>query len=88
MRENAVLAKKVVPKFEESLTSLYHAKDGQRYVVASAPPVGMLKSLGIIENAVVEKKLTYKMGGPVLLKIESSEIAIGKEFAEQIMVRG
>lgn len=40
-----------------------------------------------MENAVVEKKMTYRLGGPVLLKVDSSEIAVGKEFAEKIMVR-
>ncbi|NLM54010.1 MAG: ferrous iron transport protein A [Firmicutes bacterium] len=67
---------------------LYYAQDGRQYVVASAPEVGILKSLGIVENAVIQKKLTYRMGGPVLLKVDSSEIAIGKDFAEKIEVRG
>lgn len=67
---------------------LYDAKDGQQYVVMRAPEVGLLRSLGIVENAVVQKKHTYRLGGPVLLQIDSCEIAIGKGFAEKIIVRG
>jgi len=67
---------------------LYSAQDGRQYVVTRAPEVGLLRSLGIVENAVIKKEKTYRLGGPVLLRIDSSEIAIGKDFAEQIMVRG
>lgn len=68
--------------------SIYYAPDNLQYVVASTPELGILKSLGIIENACIEKIMTHGLGGPVLIKVESSEIAIGKDIAEKILVRG
>jgi hypothetical protein len=71
-----------------SNNNIYHADNNQLYTIVSAPDLGILKSLGIIENANVRKKMTYGMGGPVLLAVESSEIAISKDIAEKIYVRG
>lgn len=70
-----------------SAKSIYYATDDQQYVVDSTPELGILKSLGIVKDAIIRKQKTYKLGGPVLLKVESSEIAIGKDIAENIMVR-
>lgn len=74
-------------KYGENINSLYYAKDNLQYVITSTPELSILKSLGIVKNAKIFKKLTYRMGGPVLLTVESSEIAIGKDIAEQILVR-
>jgi len=68
--------------------SIYQAKDGKEYVITSAPEIGLLRSLGIVKDKSIHKRMTYKLGGPVLLMVESSEIAIGKDIAEQILVRG
>jgi len=68
--------------------SLYYAEDNHKYVITDAPDLGILKSLGIVKNATVCKKMTHKFGGPVLLMVESSQIAIGKDIAEKIYVRG
>lgn len=87
-RGRLVLARKPRPSSQKSFTSLYDAEDGKQYVVTSVPSVGILKSLGIMENTIIHKKMTYRLGGPVLLKVDSSEIAVGKEFAEKIIVRG
>ncbi|SCG84309.1 hypothetical protein DW1_2749 [Proteiniborus sp. DW1] len=73
---------------KKSADSIYYAKDDFQYVITSAPELGILKSLGIVKNAIVRKKMTHRMGGPVLLMVESSEIAVGKDIAEKIMVRG
>lgn len=73
---------------EKISNSLYYAKDNLQYTITSAPELGILKSLGVVKDARVCKKMTHWMGGPVLVKIESSEIAIGKDIAEKIMVRG
>ena len=58
-----------------------------KYIITSAPQLGILKSLGIVKNASVYKEMTHRFGGPVLLKVESSKIAIGKDIAEKILVR-
>ena len=75
-------------KYEEKKQSIYNAQDNLQYIIANAPELGILKSLGIVKNACVRKMMTHRLGGPVLLKVESSEIAIGKDIAEKIMVRG
>ena len=67
--------------------NIYNAQDNNQYTITNAPDLGILKSLGIVENACVHKMMTHRMGGPVLIKVESSEIAIGKDIAERIMVR-
>lgn len=72
---------------EKRTDSLYYAKDNHQYIVTSTPDLAILKSLGIVKNAIVRKILTYKFGGPVLIMVESSQIAIGKDIAEQILVR-
>ena len=68
--------------------SIYQAKDGKEYVITSAPELGLLRSLGIVKDKSIHKRMTYRLGGPVLIMVESSEIAIGKDIAEQILVRG
>ncbi|NMA79283.1 MAG: ferrous iron transport protein A [Clostridiales bacterium] len=68
--------------------SIYYAKDGCEYIVTSAPDLGILKSLGIVKDTSIHKRMTHKLGGPVLLMVQSSSIAIGKDIAEQILVRG
>jgi len=66
--------------------SIYYAEDNSQYVIENAPELGILKSLGIIKNARVQKVFTHRFGGPVLVRVGSSEIAIGKDIAEKIMV--
>lgn len=68
--------------------NIYSALAEKEYIIEEAPDYGILKSLGIVKDATVHKKMTYKLGGPVLLKVASSEIAIGKDIAKQIKVRG
>lgn len=66
--------------------TIYHAENNIVYRIKNAPRIGLLRSLGIVDNACVEKVMTYGLGGPVLLKVESSQIAIGKDIAEKIIV--
>ncbi len=71
----------------KNIQSIYYAQDNIRYIITKVPELGILKSLGIVKDACVHKMMTHKLGGPVLIKIESSEIAIGKDIADKIMVR-
>jgi ferrous iron transport protein A len=71
----------------KNIQSIYYAQDNIRYIITKVPELGILKSLGIVKDAYVHKMMTHKLGGPVLIKIESSEIAIGKDIADKIMVR-
>ena len=69
--EGKACVSKPRPSSQKSFTSLYDAEDGKQYVVTSVPSVGILKSLGIMENTIIHKKMTYRLGGPVLLKVDS-----------------
>lgn len=72
----------------DKLKSIYYAPDNLQYIITNVPELGILKSLGIVKDACISKLMTHGLGGPVLIKVESSEIAIGKDIAEKIMVRG
>ncbi|OOB80333.1 MAG: hypothetical protein BEN19_05500 [Epulopiscium sp. Nuni2H_MBin003] len=65
---------------------LYDVPDNQVYRIIAAPNVALLNAIGIFKGQEVLKKATYKHGGPVLVEIESREVAIGKDFATQITV--
>ncbi|WP_409967616.1 FeoA family protein [Bengtsoniella intestinalis] len=68
------------------MASLYHAPSGSRYRILSLPSSPLLQSLGVFQGAIITKRSTYKLGGPVLLDIQSREIAIGKDLALQVAV--
>ncbi|NLM52828.1 MAG: ferrous iron transport protein A [Firmicutes bacterium] len=83
-----IFARRKQKQNKEAANSIYYAKDNSKYVIEMAPEIGLLKSLGIVKDAIVEKIMTYKLGGPVLLQVESCEIAVSKDIAEKIIVRG
>lgn len=66
--------------------NLYEAKENITYLVKSTPSVGVLNSLGVFEGSKLTKKSTYKLSGPVLVLVDSREVAIGKDFAILIEV--
>ncbi len=70
------------------MSIVYTAPKGARYRIKAIPDSPLLPSLGIFEGAIVTKKTTYRLGGPVLLDIQSREVAIGKDLATQIKVEG
>ncbi len=65
---------------------LYEAENDKEYMVVDTPDYNLIKTLGVFNGATVKKKLTYKLGGPVLLDIDGREVAIGKDFALLIKV--
>lgn len=67
---------------------LYQVPSGTQYRITAIPDAPLLQSLGIFKGAVVIKKTIYKLGGPVLLDIQSREVAIGKDLALQVEVEG
>lgn len=69
------------------MTSIYEVQNNKSYIIEEIPDVKLLQSLGIRKNAKVFKKLSYKLGGPVVLAVDMSEIALGKDVAEKILVR-
>lgn len=75
-------------KLAEKTQNIYCAQDNCQYCIKNTPQHGILKSLGIVNNAKIHKVLTHRLGGPVLIKVGSCEIAIGKDIAEQILVGG
>ncbi|HEY8421113.1 MAG TPA: FeoA family protein [Thermoclostridium sp.] len=72
----------------ETTQSIYYAEDNTQCIITDTPDYSILKSLGIVKNASVKKVFTHKLGGPVLVRVGSREIAIGKDIAVRIMVGG
>lgn len=68
------------------MTSLYQATNQSSYSIAEMPDIPLLHTLGVFPGAIVTKITTYSLGGPVLLLIDSREVAVGKSFALEIMV--
>lgn len=66
--------------------NIYQAKCNNYYIINSIPGAPLLQSLGIAPNMRVYKKYAYGLGGPVLLEVDMSQIAIGKDLAKQIVV--
>lgn len=66
--------------------SLYTVPDDCCYKVSEVPDVSLLDSLGIFPGTVVCKKKRFRFGGPVLVKLATREIALGKDVADAILV--
>lgn len=69
------------------MNSIYEVKNNKVYVIQDVPDIKLLNSLGIRKNVRVLKKHSYRLGGPVVIKVDTSEIALGKDIAEKILVR-
>lgn len=69
-----------------NLVCLYDAKKTNKCKVASVPSIPLLESLGISTDTVVTVDNKYAFGGPVLLRVDTATIALGKDIAEQILV--
>ena len=70
------------------VTNLYEAKKHSIFQVASMPNVGLLQGMGLRVGTRVAVQNRYALGGPVLLKVESTySVAIGKDIATQIAVK-
>lgn len=69
------------------MSVLYTSSNEKEYIVTKMPDDALLNSFGVFNGSKITKKLTYKMGGPVMLDIKGRGIAIGKEIAMQIEVK-
>jgi len=69
-------------------TSLYEAKKFGNFQVASVPRIQLLENMGLRVGTKITLQNRYKLGGPVLLKVEGAySLALGKDIAQQIAVR-
>lgn len=68
------------------MNCLYTLENNTSCIVKSAPPIPLLSSLGIFAGATLFKKRTFRGGGPVLVVVESREVAIGQDYAKLIEV--
>ncbi|NLW58985.1 MAG: ferrous iron transport protein A [Firmicutes bacterium] len=66
--------------------SLYSAPENCRYKVTAVPDVKILHSLGFYPGTVIQKEKRFRLGGPVLIRRATREIALGKDIASAIMV--
>lgn len=69
------------------MNNIYEVKNNKPYIIQEIPDLKLLNSLGIRKNVQVFKKHSYRLGGPVVIKVDMSEIALGKDIAEKIVVR-
>jgi predicted RNA-binding protein (virulence factor B family) len=68
--------------------NLYAANSPGLLQVTSVPNIGLLKNLGLRKGSKVAIQNRYKLGGPVLLRVEDAySVAIGKDIATQIAVQ-
>lgn len=70
----------------EGNINLYTVESNKTYTIVETPDNNLINTLGVFVNATVEKKLTYGLGGPVLLDVDGREVAIGKDLALLIKV--
>ncbi len=68
------------------MNSLYTSEPFKNLTVKNVSNVPLLASLGIFVGSNIIKKHTFNAGGPVLVSINSREIAIGKDYAKLIEV--
>ncbi|MGI6536986.1 MAG: FeoA family protein [Caldicoprobacterales bacterium] len=67
---------------------LYSVEKGKEYIVTEAPDIKLLSSIGIFKGARIKKDYVYRFGGPVSISLSTRKIAIGKDIAEKIQVKG
>ncbi len=66
--------------------SLYHVKKNQSYKITAVPDIALLDSLGMHTDTIITLQNRYALGGPVLLRVDTCTVALGKDIAQQIMV--
>jgi len=70
------------------MINLYSAAKKGVFEVVSLPAVAQLGNLGLRVGTQVAVKTRYKLGGPVLLRVENDFVlAVGKDIATQIAVK-
>ncbi len=65
---------------------LYDAKSDTEYIITKTPENALLTTLGVFVDSKIKKIATYRGGGPVLILVDTREVAIGKDIAKYIEV--
>ncbi len=66
---------------------LYNLNNNSKCTVESAPSNGLLRSLGIRKGISLSIMTRQLAGGPIVVQIGRRSIAIGRDVAEQIIVK-
>jgi len=70
------------------MENLYEVNTEATLQVTSVPDISLLDNLGLRVGTQLTIINRYKLGGPVLLRVEGAySIALGKDIAQQISVR-
>ncbi|NLM68687.1 MAG: ferrous iron transport protein A [Firmicutes bacterium] len=77
---------KAVVKSKPEHKCLYDVQKNCCCRVVAMPEHPLLDSLGICSDALITVQNKYRFGGPVLLKIDTATVALGKDIARQILV--
>lgn len=59
----------------------------KRYIVEAIPDIEFLTSIGIDKGIEFIMETRQPLGGPVVIKIGSRNVAIGKDIAREIEIR-
>lgn len=68
------------------MKDLYSMQNEKECQIKSMPENSVLNSFGVYKGAKICKKVTYNVGGPVLIEVKGREVAIGKDIAMLIKV--
>lgn len=67
--------------------SLYQLMPNQVCTIQSIPHLALLESLGIRKGKQVTLKYKHPLGGPVILRVDTRDVAIGRNVAKMIEVQ-
>lgn len=67
--------------------SLYSLKNNSIALIEKMPIVPLLTSMGVREGIKISVVTKQPMGGPIVVQIGRRSIAIGKDVAEQILIK-
>ncbi len=66
---------------------LYELKAKQRGIIEEVPAMGLLNSLGVRKGMAVSVMSRQPLGGPIVVKLGSTCLAMARDVAEQIEVK-
>ena len=67
--------------------NLYEAANSHDLQIETVPQIHLLTSLGLKQGTKVKIQNRYRLGGPILLRVEDAfAVALGKDVATQITV--
>jgi ferrous iron transport protein A len=74
-------------KVETALVDLKEGQEGTISRISGGRGIrGRLRQLGLLEGQQVRKLSALAMGGPIVVRVNRAQVAIGRGMAEKVMV--